>query len=127
VPNENPADMAFRGTSVNELLLSNWFTGPHFPWEKKIQPSTNETAVLPVGDPEVRKVQTLSTETVKYTSLRDRLTKFSSWFCAVSAVARLRRYLLKDKSKTLTTVTERQNTETVIIKDLQRQACQNEH
>ncbi len=124
--NENPADMASRGTSVNELLSSNWFTGPHFLWEKKIQLPTKETAVLPVGDPEVRKVQTLSTETVEHTSLSDRLTKFSSWSRAVSAVARLRRYLLKDKSKTLTTVTERQNTETVIIKDLQRQAYQNE-
>lgn len=118
--------MASRGTSVNELLSSNWFTGPHFLWEKKIQLLTKETIGLTVGDPEVRKVQTLSTETVEHTSLSDRLTRFSSWSCAVSAIARLRRYLLKDKSKTLTTVTERQNTEMVIIKDLQRQAYQNE-
>ncbi|KAL0163339.1 hypothetical protein M9458_042735, partial [Cirrhinus mrigala] len=123
---KNPADMASRGTSVTELLSSNWLTGPHFLWEKKIQLPTKETIVLTVGDPEVRKVQTLSTETVEQTSLSDRLTKFSSWSRAVRAVARLRRDVLKDKSMTLTTVTERQNTETVIIKDLQRQAYQNE-
>ncbi|XP_073724404.1 uncharacterized protein [Misgurnus anguillicaudatus] len=123
---ENPADIASRGTSVNELLSSIWFTGPPFLWEKNVQLPTKETVVLPVGVPEVRKVQSLSTETVEHTNLSVRLTKFSSWSRAVSAVARLRRYLLKDKSNTLTTVTERQNAETVIIKDLQRHAYQNE-
>lgn len=123
---ENPADLASRGTTVNELLSSNWLTGPQFLWEKEIHLPSEETIELPVGDPEVRKVQTLSTQTVEHTSLSDRLLKFSSWSRAVSAVARLRRFLLKDKSKTLTTVTERQSAEMVIIKDLQRQAYQNE-
>lgn len=127
VPNaENPADMASRGTSVKELLSSNWLTIPQFLWEREIQHPTKETIELPVGDPEVRKVQTLSTQTVEHASLSDRLTKFSSWSRAVSAVARLRRYLLKDKSNTLTAVTERQNAETVVIKDLQRQVYQDE-
>ncbi|KAL0147545.1 hypothetical protein M9458_057146, partial [Cirrhinus mrigala] len=49
---KNPADMASRGTSVTELLSSNWLTGPHFLWEKKIQLPTKETIVLTVGDPE---------------------------------------------------------------------------
>ncbi|XP_051803945.1 uncharacterized protein LOC127533924 [Acanthochromis polyacanthus] len=123
---ENPADMASRGTSVSELLSSNWLTGPSFLWQKEINLPTKETIELPVGDPEVRKVQALSTQTVVHKSLSDHIAKFSSWSRAVSAVARLKRYLLKDKSKTLTTVTERQNAEMVIIKDLQRQTYQNE-
>lgn len=112
---KNPADMASRGTSVNQLLSSNWLTGTKFLWEREIQHPTKETIELLVGDPEVRKLQTLSTQTAEHASLSDRLRKFSSWSRAVSAVARLRRYLLKDKSNTITTVTERQNAETVII------------
>ncbi|XP_070406798.1 uncharacterized protein [Nothobranchius furzeri] len=124
---ENPADMASRGTSVKELLSSNWLTGPQFLWKGEIQLPTRKTIELQVGDPEVRKVQTLNTQAVKHASLSDHLTKFSSWSRAVSAVARLRRYLLKDKSKTLTTVAERKIAETVIIKDLQGQVYHNEN
>uniref|UniRef100_A0AAV2M0R7 Uncharacterized protein n=1 Tax=Knipowitschia caucasica TaxID=637954 RepID=A0AAV2M0R7_KNICA len=56
---------------------------------------------LPIGDPEVRKVQTLNTQTTDRKSLSDRLNKFSSWSRAVSAVAHLKRYVLKDKSKSV--------------------------
>jgi len=100
---ENPADMASRGTTVNELLSSNWLTGPQFLWEKEINLPTKETIKLPIGDPEVRKVQILNTQTTEHKSLSDRLAKFSSWSRAVSAVARLKRYLLKDNSRSLST------------------------
>ncbi|XP_025755466.1 uncharacterized protein LOC109196819 [Oreochromis niloticus] len=116
---ENPADIASRGTSVGELLSSNWLTDPQFLWEKKLNLPTKESIELLVGDPEVRKVQTLNSQTTEHRSLCDRLTRFSSWSHAVSAIARLKRFLLRDKSKSLSTVTERQNAEMVIIKDLQ--------
>ncbi len=116
--NENPADSASRGTSVDELLSSNWLMGPKFLWEREIHPPANEILELPIGDPEVRKVLTLQTKTTGQASLSDRLGKFSSWSQAVSAVARLRRRLLKDKSNTHSTVSERQKAELVIIKDL---------
>ncbi len=124
--NENPADSASRGTSVDELLSSNWLVGPKFLWEREIHPTANEILELPIGDPEVRKVLTLQTKTTGQASLSDRLGKFSSWSQAVSAVARLRRRLLKDKSNTHSTVSERQKAELVIIKDLQRQTYQEE-
>lgn len=123
---ENPADKASRGTTVNELLSSNWLTGPAFLWEKVLRLPAKDTMELTVGDPEVRKVQTLNTQTVIHKSLSDRMEKFSSWSHCVSVVARLRRRLLKDKSDSLSTVSERQNAELIIIKDVQRQVYQEE-
>ena len=124
--NENPADNASRGTTVDELLSSDWLMGPKFLWEKEIHPPASETVELPIGDPEVKKVQTLQTKTVEHVSLTNRLERFSTWSQAVSAVARLRRRLLKDKSNAHSTVSERQTAELVIIKDLQRQTYQEE-
>lgn len=123
---ENPADKASRRTTVDGLLSSNWFTGPKFLWEKEVRLQANENTELPVGDPEVRKVQTLHTQTAEHMSLADCLAKFSSWSHAVSAVARLRCRLLNDKSNAHSTFNERQNAELVIIKDLQRQVYQEE-
>lgn len=123
---ENPADKASRGTSVVELLSSDWLRGPQFLWEKEILPQEKDIAELPIGDPEVRKVQALNTNTVEHASLSDRLRRFSSWSHAVSAVARLRRRLINDKTNAHSTVNERQRAEIVIIKDLQKQAYQEE-
>ncbi|XP_054872902.1 uncharacterized protein LOC111584426 [Amphiprion ocellaris] len=123
--NENPADNASRGTTVDQLLSSNWLIGPQFLWEREIHPPARETMELPIGDPEVKKVQTLQTVTGKV-SLTDRLVKFSSWSQAVSAVARLSRRLLKDKSNAHSSVSERENAALIIIKDLQKQAYQEE-
>lgn len=38
--------------------------GPKFLWEKEIHSPTKEIPELPVGDPDVEKVQTLLTKTV---------------------------------------------------------------
>lgn len=123
---ENPADKASRGTSVDELLSSDWLRGPQFLWEKEIPSQEKETAELPIGDPEVRKVQSLNTDAVEHKSLPDRLKRFSSWSRAVSAVARLRRRLLNDKTNAHSTVNERLKAEIVIIRDLQKQTYQEE-
>ena len=123
---ENPADYASRGTTVEELLSSNWLKGPKFLCEREINPPAEEIQELPIGDPEIRKALTLQTMTDVQRSLADRLTKFSSWAQAVSAVARLRRRLLNDKTNTYSTVSERQSAELVIIKDLQGQTYQKE-
>lgn len=77
-------------------------------------------------DPEVRKAQTFQTETSEQISLVDRVCKFSYWSQAVTAVARLVRRARKDKSNALSTVSERQYAERLIIKDLQNQAYQEE-
>ncbi|KAI4894218.1 hypothetical protein NFI96_016670, partial [Prochilodus magdalenae] len=100
---ENPADNASRGTSIDELLSSNWFTGPQFLWEMEIETPVEVIQELPVGDPEVRKAQTLQTKTTEHLSLVDRLSKFSSWSRVIQAVARLVRRVRGDKSKALST------------------------
>ena len=122
---ENPADYASRGTTVGELLSSEWFTGPRFLWEKEIHPPAKVILDLQIGDPEVKRAQTLLTKTAAEVSLSDRLVKFSSWSKAVSAVARLKRRLLKDKSNIHSTVSEQQDAE-LVIKDLQKQAYMEE-
>lgn len=123
---ENPAVHASRGRTVDGLLSSDWLTGPRFLWKREIPPQATVILDLPIGDQEVKKAQTLLTRTTGEVSLTDRLVKFSSWSKAVSAVARLRRRLLKDKSNADSTVEERQNAELVIIQDLQRQAYSEE-
>ncbi|XP_062848434.1 uncharacterized protein LOC134310729 [Trichomycterus rosablanca] len=123
---ENPADNASRGRTIDELLSSNWFTGPKFLWEKEIKPSTELIHDLPIGDPEVKRSHVLQTRTKEQVTLADRLSKFSSWSRAIKAVARLLRRVKKDKSNTLSTVKERQSAELLFIKDLQKQAYENE-
>ncbi|KAL6463231.1 hypothetical protein MHYP_G00276220 [Metynnis hypsauchen] len=81
---------------------------------------------LPIGDPEIKVVHTLNMEDAEHLSLIDRLTNFSSWLRAIQAVARILRRINKDKSNSLTTVTERENAQRVIIKALQGQVYQSE-
>ncbi|XP_032363653.1 uncharacterized protein LOC116677092 [Etheostoma spectabile] len=123
---ENPADGASRGRTVNELLTSNWFTGPMFLWEKEICTPKDVASDLSLGDPEIKKVQTLQTKTTETLSLADRLSKFSSWSRAIKAVARLVRRAKKITSSALSTVSEQESAERVIIRDLQSQAYEEE-
>ena len=121
---ENPADGASRGKTVNELLTSNWFTGPMFLWEKEIPTVNNAVPDLSIGDPEVKKAQALQTKTTELISLADRLSKFSSWSRATRAIARLLRRAKKVTSNALSTVSERESAENV--KCLQKQAYEEE-
>ncbi|XP_028329127.1 collagen alpha-1(V) chain [Gouania willdenowi] len=50
---QNPADKASRGTTEDELLSSNWLTGPEFFWEKEMHPPAKKIVELPVGVPEM--------------------------------------------------------------------------
>lgn len=118
---ENPADSASRGKSVTELLSSNWFTGPSFLWVWDL-PTTQTVELEPsLGDPEVRKTQTMLTKVTETFSLAERLSKFSSLSKAVKAVARLIRRAKKIKSDAPATVSEQENALHVIIQDVQKQ------
>ncbi|XP_028314916.1 uncharacterized protein LOC114470784 [Gouania willdenowi] len=121
VPSEvNPADSASRGVTVYELMKSSWFTGPAFLWKNELPTPQTVELDLAIGDPEVRKeVQTLLTKATDTTTLADRLSKFSSWSNAVKAVAQLIRRAKQIKSNTPTTVSEQENAENVIIRDVQ--------
>ena len=117
---ENPADYASRGKTVDELLSSDWFTGPSFLWKREIEMPTEVPLELPVGDPEVRKAQTFQIKTSEQVDLVDRLNTFSCWSRAIKAVARLLRRARKVKSCDLSTVSERQSAERLIIKLLSK-------
>ncbi|XP_051792767.1 uncharacterized protein LOC127530320 [Acanthochromis polyacanthus] len=117
---KNPADLASRGSSASELLTSTWFKGPQFLWEKDLPPAADVITEIPVGDPEVKKVQTLHVQTTEKVNLTDRLSKFSSWYKATQAVARLLRCVKRDKSTGHSTVQEQEDAQRIIIKDLQR-------
>lgn len=124
--NENPADHASRGLTPSELLSSTWLTGPKFLWNKEMKLPVDEIPELTIGDPEVRSALALSTRTTEQRSLVDHLSKFSSWSLATRAVARILRRISKNRSNNLTTVTEREDAEHCIIKDLQKDVYQEE-
>lgn len=118
---ENPADYASRGLSVNNLVTSNWFRGPKVLWEKQITPSMEISKQLPIGDPKVKKAQSLNTRTVQYSLLSDRLTKLSSWSKAIQAISRLPCRVRKNKSHNHSTLSDCEDAQCIIIKDLQKQ------
>lgn len=75
---DNPADIASRGASADELVNNcRWFSGPNFLWTKN--PFKNHPNI-PDDDPEVRQCQTLKTKTTLYDScLLANLNRFSDW------------------------------------------------
>ena len=122
----NPADHASRGLNAEELIKSNWFSGPAFLWEKEIPPGEEEIPKIQIGDPEVK--ATVRATTVKEPfSLIDYVSIFSNWTKAVGVVSYLKRLFKKNKPKTIaTTVAERQDAEMHIFKEMQRTAFRNE-
>ena len=122
----NPADHASRGLNTEDLMKSNWFSGPAFLWEKEIPSSEQEIPNIQIGDPEVK--ATVRAATVKETfSLIDCISRFSSWKKAVGVVSYLKRPVNKKKPKTVTTtVAERQDAERHIFKEMQHTAFKSE-
>ena len=59
----NPADHNSRGSSAEELMRSNWLTGPAFLWEKEIPTTKEEIPNIRIGDSEVK--ATVHTTVVK--------------------------------------------------------------
>ena len=79
---ENPADIASRGVSAEDLVQNRkWFNGPEFLWEKVLPESTEELPVISSDDQEVKKVQVLETQTVQISdeNLWESLKTISSW------------------------------------------------
>ncbi|XP_067369271.1 uncharacterized protein [Channa argus] len=127
---DNPADHASRGLTAEQLVASNWFTGPDFLWEKEL-PIGTVVEEVSKDDPELRKVQVLNTSVKVDRTLLDRMTKFSDWNRAVKAIARLKCFAqqikgLRPKPKETTGVEERQEAELYIIKLVQRETFNSE-
>lgn len=118
---ENPADHASRGLGADQLVASNWFTGPAFLWEKELLTDDIKVGEVTDDDPELRKIQVHNTKAKEERTLLDRLSKFSNWKRAVKAIAYLKRYAkqikgLKPKTSEATSVEERQEAGLFIIK-----------
>lgn len=128
---DNPADHASRGLWADQLVASNWFTGPAFLWEKELPIEEIKVAEVIDNDPELRKVQVLNTKAKEERTLLDRLSKFSDWNRAVKAIAYLKRHAkqikgLTPKTSEATSIEERQEAELFIIRLAQEEAFSSE-
>ncbi|XP_043205364.1 uncharacterized protein LOC122372337 [Amphibalanus amphitrite] len=96
---ENPADLASRGLSVDELKDNDlWWTGPSFFRESADLPAEEVTHEVDEDDPEVKKskrvlVTHADADPVSYDGLPKRLERFSSWFRAKKSLAICLRYV----------------------------------
>ena len=93
----NPADHASRGRTAEELVNSNWFSGPSFLWEKEIPYNKEESPVLQIGDPEVKATVFTTVKKQDEFSLVNCISKFSDWQKAVAVVTYLRRLIQRNK------------------------------
>ncbi|XP_049319056.1 uncharacterized protein LOC125780640 [Astyanax mexicanus] len=121
---ENPADHASRGLAVEQLVSSDWFTGPRFLWQKELPSTQVKMEEISSGDPELKKVQVHNVQAKETRSLLEHLHKFSDWSRMVKAIARLKRHIkevkgLQARSCKATSLEERREAELFIIKMVQ--------
>jgi hypothetical protein len=118
---DNPADIASRGATGEQLAESQWFTGPEFLWQPNFKPNM-EVATVDETNPEVRKVVCLdSTVTeVEYSFP----LKFSSWNRTKRVLALCLRFVdrLRKRSHEYSAlkVSELVNAENFLIRQAQR-------
>ena len=72
---QNPADLASRGKTLNELKNSEWFSGPAFLKEREL-PSQSEPSPVPLESLEVKQVR--ATSASSHCSFESRFKRFSS-------------------------------------------------
>ncbi|KAK7909491.1 hypothetical protein WMY93_014175 [Mugilogobius chulae] len=124
---ENPADHASRGLCASDINSTNWLRGPKFLWERELHLTSSTPAELLVGDPEVKTIQVLATETNNCNDILNRLSQFSSWSALVKVVARIKRLGSKQKQKSEhVTVEESEKAVEAVIKIVQQQAFHRE-
>ncbi|XP_070548117.1 uncharacterized protein [Ptychodera flava] len=96
---ENPADHASRGLGVNDMIHSNWFKGPTFLWDKEFPAPSHTSRDIPADDPELKTTRTLATTQQTFSSMIERIERFSKWNRAITAVAVLYRYIAKKRNQ----------------------------
>ena len=111
---ENPADHASRGLTVEELINSNWLTGPQFLWEREVVPDQGTVELL-VGDPEVKVVQVLTTEAMAEVDFQKQLARFSKWNMAVNVIARIQRLAKRIETPEPLSVEERKKASLTLV------------
>ncbi|KAL0154219.1 hypothetical protein M9458_050473 [Cirrhinus mrigala] len=122
---ENPADYASRGLTIEELINSNWLTGPRFLWKKEID-AKRGILELSVGDPEVKAVQVLKTEAVMQVDFQQQLSRFSKWTTVVNVIARIQRLAKKVKISEPLSVEERRRASFTLVRLAQQDAFKEE-
>ncbi|VDI18897.1 Hypothetical predicted protein [Mytilus galloprovincialis] len=119
--NENPADVASRGASANDLVKnSNWFTGPKFVWTLQSFDADANKPDLSLNDPEIRIVKAFSTkmDVIEFASMIERLEYFSNWNLAKRAVSIFLK--LKDTLRSQTKSKNKSPVSTLCVNDMQR-------
>ncbi len=87
---ENPADIASRGTLANEFIRNSmWFSGPKFLWKLALPITELNDVQLNSSDPEVKRVECFSAKTSESNtcSMLDRILRFSDWDRARKSIA----------------------------------------
>ncbi|XP_030597267.1 uncharacterized protein LOC115788399 isoform X1 [Archocentrus centrarchus] len=124
---ENPADHASRGLSAAGIQSTNWLQGPKFLWEQELHLSPSVQTEVLVGDPEVKSIQVLVTETLNCSDILKRLSHFSSWTPLIKVVARIKRLGSRQKQHSEhVAVEEREKAAEEVVKLVQRQAFPHE-
>lgn len=96
---ENLAHHASWGLLASDIHSRNWLWWPKLLWEREIYLRPNTPTDLLVGDPEVKTIQALATETNECNDILRRLSHFSSWTTLVKVVARIKRLRSKQKQQ----------------------------
>ncbi len=121
---ENPADHASRGLKAQDLLHSNWLSGPKFLWNLDVFSEGEAIEELSREDPEVRRAVSHKASTIENHDILERLNRFSSWSRATQAFSKLLAYIFKKKNKEL--VNPIQKAESRIIQLVQENAFEEE-
>jgi hypothetical protein len=125
----NPADLASRGTSADELLKSMWLNGPEFLWEKQLPLTDDNTScLLEEGCEEVKLPKSCFATQVSATDEEFLPIKYTSWMHAKRVLAGCVKFVdnLKNKTKGGIVVSDLINAERILIKKVQESAFKEE-
>ena len=87
----NPADIASRGATADQLASSSWFTGPQFLWQVDLEPQS-ELFEVDSASSEIKKTVLTTMETERVSEFP---IKFSSWNRTVRVIALCIRFINK--------------------------------
>ena len=113
---ENPADQCSRGLRADELVCSNWLTGPSFLWDKEIAHEDPTPVDLSTNDPEMKKVVIHATESGETVSILQRLERFSTWASAIRAITALQKVARNDRKNSPASEDDRLKSRLTIIR-----------
>ena len=94
--NENPADLASRGSKPDSINHTNWFSGPEFLLSDTVQYLEQPNTYIEPNDPEIKQASTFMTIQTPplHKTLDQKLERYSSWNRAVKHIAILQQKIL---------------------------------